>query len=277
MKSILNRTLLIVLCVTITVPILLTALYSFESLSVIAEYAERIASPTVTGMLNIKLFPEFASIRQYKRILIDEVAYIRYYANSAIYGLSVALGQMVIGIFTAYALGCFQLKHRNLLFFLFVAVMILPFQVTMAPNYFVLDRMNLLDTPYAIILPGIFMPFCTFMYRQYFVGLPSELFDAAVMDGAHSMNILLRVVVPLSKPLICAGAVLSFVDAWNLVEQPLIYFKNGALYPLSLALMMDGGKATIFAKSTLFLLPPLLLLLYYYQDIIDGIQMCDLK
>lgn len=91
------------------------------------------------------------------------------------------------------------------------------------------------------------------------------------------MNILLRVVVPLSKPLICAGAVLSFVDAWNLVEQPLIYFKNGALYPLSLALMMDGGKATIFAKSTLFLLPPLLLLLYYYQDIIDGIQMCDLK
>lgn len=228
-------------------------------------------------MLSVKIFPVSASLAQYRQLLIEDVQYIRYYVNSVAYSISISGLQMAIGVLTAYALSCFPFKYRNALFFLFVAVMVLPFQATMASSYVLLDRLHLLNTPYSLILPGMFLPFCTFMFRQYFVGIPRALFDAATVDGANSWQILFKLVVPLSRALIVTGAILAFVDAWNQIEQPLIFIKDAPLYPLSLALTLDNNGDVRFAASTLFLLPPLLLFMYFYEDILVGIQMCDLK
>lgn len=124
------------------------------------------------------------SLSQYYKILIEDMTILRYFVNSAMYTAAILFGQALLIPAMAYALSRFKFRGRDALFFVVIMLMLLPFQVTMVPNVITLRAMGLLDTIWAIILPMTVAPFYIFLLRQYMVGLPGEMIEAAQIDGA---------------------------------------------------------------------------------------------
>ena len=167
----------------------------------------------------------------------------------------------------------------NAVYMLYVVLMLMPFQVLIVPNYFMLRWMRLLNTPYALILSGVFGPLTVFLLRQYMVNLPFSLIEATAIDGGNYLSAYRYVVMPLCKPAIVAAVALLFADAWNMVEQPLVLLQDKTLYPLSLALVDAAFPLgdSQYAAIVLFTIPSLLLYLYHHEDLILGIQVGDMK
>lgn len=159
-------------------------------------------------------------------------------------------------------------------------MMLLPFQVTMVPNVLTLKKMNLMSTPWAVILPMCFSPFYIFLLRQFMVGLPNELIEAGLIDGAGTVRCFLNVVLPVCRPILGAAIALSFADCWNLVEQPLVYLaESPQMQPLSVMFnqISESGKEIAFAGAALYILPALFIYLFFQEDILLGIQLSELK
>ena len=161
-----------------------------------------------------------------------------------------------------------------------IMLMLLPFQVTMVPNVLTLRRLGLLNTVWSIILPTVFSPFYIFLLRQFMVGLPKELIEAAQIDGSGTFRSFIHVVIPVCRPILGAAAALSFADCWNLVEQPLTYLTQRAdLMPLSVMFnqLTENSSGVEFAGAALYILPALFIYLYFQQDILMGVQLTELK
>ena len=144
-----------------------------------------------------------------------------------------------------------QLKAINLIF------MLIPFQVTMLSQYLVIDGMKLMNTRLAVILPAIFSAFPVFLIYRGFADIPRDVADSARIDGANEWQVLRYIGLPLGKAGILACVVLSFLDLWNMVEQPLAFFKDKRLYPLSLYLPMLGADngAVLLTAAVVTLIP----------------------
>ena len=151
--------------------------------------------------------------------------------------------------------------------------MVLPFQITMVPNYLVLDHLGLMDTPWAVILPGAFSAFPVFIIKKGFDAVPQSLLEAAALDGAGPLRCFVSVGLPLGLPAVLSAATLGFIEAWNAIEQPMLFLKNKANWPLSLYLSNitaeDLGLA--MAASLMMLAPPLLLFLTGRKYLEQGI------
>lgn len=189
------------------------------------------------------------------------------------------IGQIAIGAPAAWAFSRLRFRGRKLLFGLYIILMLLPFQVTMVPNYLVLDGFHLLDTVWAIILPGIFSTFPVFIMAKGFDAVPYALLEAAKIDGANAAQTFVRIGLPLGVPGILSAFVLGFLEAWNMLEQPMTFLKNKALWPLSLYLpqisVSEFGIAMV--ASVLALLPSLLIFLFGQKYLELGIQSAGLK
>jgi multiple sugar transport system permease protein len=157
--------------------------------------------------------------------------------------------------------------------------MMMPFQVTLVPNYIILKKLNLLGTYWSIILPGIFTTFGVFLLRQFMMYIPDEYCEAAKIDGAGYLRTFYCIILPQCKGALVSLAILVFVDNWNMVEQPLIFLKDEGMYPLSIFLSMinsdDIGIA--FACGFLYMLPTLLIFLYGENHFVEGIQLSGIK
>ena len=155
----------------------------------------------------------------------------------------------------------------------YLVLMVLPFQITMVPNYLVLDALGLMDTPWAVILPGIFSTFPVFIMKKGFDAVPDSLLEAAALDGAGPLGTFVRIGLPLGLPGICSALVLSFIEAWNAIEQPMLFLRDQSNWPLSLYLsnitVEDLGLAMV--ASLLMLAPPLLLFLVGQNYLEQGI------
>ena len=193
--------------------------------------------------------------------------------------VGILLGQAVIIPMTAYGLSRYRFKGRDALFFLVLVLMLLPFQVTMAPSVMTLRALGILNTPWAVILPMWFSPFYLFLVRQFMLGLPNEILEAGQMDGAGAFRCLWQVVLPVCRPIIGASVALSFADCWNLVEQPLIYLTDSSQQPLRVMFnQINTDSADVaFAGAALYILPMLLVYLYFQDDILLGVQLSELK
>ena len=271
--------LLSVIAVIMLTPIVFTFLYSFFPKGEISTYLGLRNRYDDTKWLDVLFAPSMVNLRQYYTILIEEPQYLKLFVNSAFYGGSILLGQTLVIPMTAYALSRFTFRGRDTLFFLVLMLMLLPFQVTMAPSVMTLRALGLLNTEWAIILPIIFSPFYIFLLRQFMVGIPNEIVEAGQMDGAGTMRTFVHVILPVCRPILGAAAALSFADCWNLVEQPLVYLTNSNLQPLSVMFnqMSEDGKAVAFAGAALYLLPMLLVYIYFQDDILLGVQLSELK
>lgn len=272
-------TLLCIISAIMLIPIVFTFLYSFFPMSEISAYLKGRNNYDATKWMDVLFSPAQVSLRQYYKILIEEPQYLKLFVNSAMYGGAILLGQMCIIPLTAYGLSRFRFKGRDALFFLVLVLMLLPFQVTMAPSVMTLRALGLLNTPWAVILPMFFSPFYLFLIRQFMLGLPNELLEAGQMDGAGSFRCLIQVVLPVCRPIIGASLALSFADSWNMVEQPLIYITDQAKQPLSVMFNQISTESAdiAFAGAALYLLPMLLVYLYFQDDILLGVQLSELK
>ena len=279
-KHILSRVLLTLVALVILLPVFLTALYSFFSPEEIKAFMETRGNYDASAWMEIKLAPRVFSLSQYYNILIEDVSVLRLLCNSAMYTVAILLGQALVIPAMAYALSRFRFRGRDAIFFIVIMLMLLPFQVTMVPNVLTMRAMGLLNTAWAVILPTCFAPFYIFLVRQFMVGLPREILEAAEVDGAGTFRCFIHVALPVCRPILGAAVALSFADCWNLVEQPLTYLAGQTqLMPLSVMFnqLTENPSGVEFAGAALYILPALLIYLYFQKDILSGIQLTELK
>ena len=271
--------LLTVAAVLILLPVIITFLYSFFAPDEIRSFMET-RSQYGEQMMEIKLSPHKVSLEQYWHILIEDTSVLRYYFNSIVYTLTILVCQAIIVPAMAYALSRYKYPGRDLLSFLIIVLLLLPFQITMVPTVLMLRNLELMDTLWAIILPSIASPFYVFLIRQNMLGIPNELFEAAQIDGAGPIRCFFHIALPVSRAVLGAALALSFADCWNMVEQPLVFLPTQtSLYPLSVAFNQLSRTSTgvEFAGASLFLIPALLIYLFFQKDIMTGIQLSELK
>ena len=278
-RHLLKIFLLTVAAVLILLPVIITFFYSFFTPDEIRSFMET-RSQYGEQMMEIKLSPHKVSLEQYWHILIEDTSVLRYYFNSIVYTLTILVCQAIIVPAMAYALSRYKYPGRDLLSFLIIVLLLLPFQITMVPTVLMLRNLELMDTLWAIILPSIASPFYVFLIRQNMLGIPNELFEAAQIDGAGPIRCFFHIALPVSRAILGAALALSFADCWNMVEQPLVFLPTQtSLYPLSVAFNQLSRTSTgvEFAGASLFLIPALLIYLFFQKDIMTGIQLSELK
>ena len=230
--------------------------------------------------MDLLLSPARVSLRQYYTVLIEKPMYLNLFVNSAKYTAAILLGQALVIPMTAYALSRFRFHGRDALFFSILMLMLMPFQVIMAPSVITMRMLGLMNTVWAVILPMIFSPFYIFLLRQFMIGLPNELLEAGMIDGAGTGRCFLHIVLPVCRPILGAAVALSFADCWNMVEQPLIYLgASPNQQPLSVVFnqLSTENADVAFAGAALYLLPALLIYRYFQEDILLGVQLSELK
>lgn len=229
--------------------------------------------------IEMNLVPEKVTLSQYLSLLFDSPVYLYMFWNSVKIAAPVVVGQILVSAPAAYAFTVLKFRGKELLFFLYIIVMLLPLQVTLMPNYLVADWLGITDSYLAIILPGIFHPLGVFLLRQFMKGMPGAYLEAAKMDGAGHGKLFLWVALPLMKPGIAATVMLTLLDYWNLVDQAVVFIQNPEAQPLSvfLARINSSALGLAFSASCFYTLP-VLLVLYYGQDWLKkGIAIAGIK
>ncbi|MFE4709860.1 carbohydrate ABC transporter permease [Paenibacillus sp. NPDC056722] len=238
-----------------------------------------VAAGEKNGFINLKLIPDWVSLSQYGEVLVHKPLFLHMFWNSVFIVLPIIIGQVVVASLAAYAFAKLRFWGREKLFVVYLMTMLMPFQVTLVPNYIIADKLGLMNSTAAIILPGIFSAFGVFMLRQFMLHIPYSYLEAAKMDGAGQLRIFYSIMLPLIKPGMAALTVLLFVDNWNMVEQPLIFLEDVFKQPLSLYLsrINEGARGVAFAASVLYMTPMVLLFLYAESYFIEGIQLSGIK
>ena len=220
-----------------------------------------------------RLLPEYPTMESYVELLLDTPEFFVMFWNSVKMTLGILAGQLLVAVPAAWGLAKFQFPGRKFLFTLYIALMMMPFQVLMLSNYLVLDGLSLLDSQAGIIFPAVFSTFPVFIMYRFFAGVPDSLIEAAKLDGAGNFQIFWRIGLPLGSPGILSAMVLGFLEYWNLIEQPMAFLKTKSLWPLSLFLpnigMEQAGLA--FATSIVVLIPALLVFLAGQEYLEQGI------
>ena len=233
------------------------------------------------GILNGKMYliPEQVTLKSYMDLLVNKPKYLMIFWNSIKITLPTVIGQGVVAFMAAYTFTRAEFKGKDLLFFLYVIVMLLPIQVVLVPNYMTIQKMGLLNSKWAIILPGIFNPFGVFLLTQFMKGIPKEYVEAAQIDGAKEIYIIFYIFVPIMKAGIFALAILMFVEYWNVVEPALVFIQDIYKQPLSVFLSnIDSSQVSIiFAASCFYMLPVLLVFLYGQDYLVEGIELSGVK
>lgn len=271
------RLMLLVLLSLILLPLILTFIYSFCSMEEMNAFLAT-RGQYQGELMEIKLVPKMFSLAQYWDVMIADTTNLRFYLNSIMYTAAILLGQLAVVPATAYGLSRFRFFGRDALAFLVIMLLLLPFQVTMVPTVLTMRAMGLIDSPWAMILPSIASPLYIFLLRQSMLFIPNELFEAGQIDGAGPIRSYIYVALPVSKAMIGAFVALSFADCWNMVEQPLVFLPSVIqLHPLSVVFNQLGNSGSSFAGAALYLLPALMVYLFFQEDIVNGIQLSELK
>ncbi|GBF72522.1 sugar ABC transporter permease [Paenibacillus sp. 598K] len=271
--------LLIPVAMALLMPVVLTVVNSLMTeREMVANYG-MLGKTDTSVFVNLKWIPDWVSFQQYYKVLIATPEFLYLFWNSVYLVTPIILGQAVVATLAAFAFGKLRFPGREGLFLLYLATMLMPFQVTLVPNYLMAERLGLLNHAGSIILPGVFGPFGVFLLRQFMLHIHSSYIEAAKMDGAGMLRILASVALPMVSPGIAALLVLLFVDYWNMVEQPLIFLQDAAMQPLSvfLARIQEDMLSVSFAASVIYMLPMVLLFLSAERYFIEGIQLSGVK
>lgn len=242
--------------------------------------AQNADDPRLQGAyVSLKWIPDRVTLSPYYNVLVKKPQFLLLFWNSVRLTVPIILGQLAVASLAAYAFAQLRFRFREPLFFLYIVTMLMPFQVTLVPNFIMADKLGLLNTYGSIIYPGIFSAFGVFLLRQYMMYIPYAYLEAARVDGAGTLRIFWQIIVPMSRTGMAALAILVFIDNWNMVEQPLIFLQDAMKQPLSvyLAVISVGERGIAFAACALYMLPTLFVMLYAEQDLIEGIQLSGIK
>lgn len=225
------------------------------------------------------LLPSWPTLQPLAELLLDTPQFFVMFWNTCKLVFPTVLGQLLVGAPAAWAFSRFRFRGRRLLFTVYIVLMLMPFQVTMVPSYLVADGLGLMDTLWAVILPGMFSTFPIFIMAKGFDAVPDALLEAGALDGAGPLQTFFRIGLPLGMPGILSALVLGFLECWNAIEQPMTFLKTRSLWPLSLYLPeIAAEKLGLAMVSSLLMLAPSVLIFLFGQKYLElGIQSSGLK
>ena len=227
----------------------------------------------ISNTVNLKFIPDIVTFEQYFKVLILSPEYLLKFWNSVIYVVPIVVFQLAIASLASYGFARYRGRVREVIFFAYIILMLMPYQVTLVPNYLVSSWLNILDTRWAIWLPGFFSPFAVYMLTKYMRRIPKSIYEAAEIDGAGEWQIFTKICLPNCKGGLASIAILLFIDYWNMVEQPLILLSNDQLHPLSVFLSkINSGEISLaFAVAVIYMVLPMMVFLYGEESLVEGI------
>lgn len=280
-KHYFGRSAMFVLCAVFAVlfllPTVLTITNSFMSEAEIKSNYGMIFATTsggyVSKTVNLKFIPDKVTLSQYTTGLIKSPEYLLKLWNSILLVVPIVILQVGVAAVAAYSFTRWRGKIRSGIFFFYVILMLMPYQVTLVPNYLVSQWLGILNTPWSIILPGMFAPFSVFLLTKFMRRIPYSLIEAAKVDGAGEWEIFTKICLPQCRSALYSIAILVFIDYWNMVEQPLILLQDSEAQPLSVFLssINSGEIGLAFAMATVYMIPCLLLFLHGEEYLVEGI------
>jgi multiple sugar transport system permease protein len=255
---------LIVYAVITVIPFLWALSSSFKNLDEIVSGA-------------ISFIPKHFTFNNYKVIFVEQGLFPRWLFNSVFIATMVTLLNIIFNSMAGYALARLRFPGKRTIFVVVLAVLMIPMQVTMIPNYLILKSLGWLNSYQGMIIPTMINATFIFMMRQFFVNFPKELEEAAELDGLSKIGTFFRVVLPLAKPALAAQAIFVFMGSWNDFMRPLIILSSPELFTLPIGLNTFKGQYIsywnyIMAASMVFTLPILFLYAFFSRYFIKGIS-----
>ena len=210
------------------------------------------------------------------------VPFARFYLNSIFVVILTTIGQVATSAFAAYAFARLRFPGRDKIFFAYLATMMIPGAVTMIPVFILLEQLGWIDTYKAVILPGIFTAYGTFMLRQFFLTLPKDLEDAAKIDGCSYFGIFWRILLPLSKPALATLTTFTFMGTWMSFMWPLIVLNSHEKFTLPVGLayfqsLHHTDWTLLMAGSVMMILPILVVFTFNQRYFVEGIKLSGIK
>lgn len=233
--------------------------------------------------LPVRWIPEPLTWKNYSEVWTGSHTLTRYIGNSLIVAAARVAGELFTSSLAAYAFARMRFRGRDAIFVLYLATLIIPHQMLLVPRFILYRELGIYDTLWALILPGIFTVFGTFLLRQFFLTIPQDLSDAARVDGATDWEIYRRIVLPLARPALASLAILAFVWSWNDYETPLVMLTTESRFtiPLGLTRYIDEGggfsAALIMAGSVSAVVPVIVLFLLLQRQFIAALARSGLK
>ncbi|CAA9569072.1 MAG: N-acetyl-D-glucosamine ABC transporter, permease protein 2 [uncultured Thermomicrobiales bacterium] len=233
--------------------------------------------------LPVRWWPDPLTWQNYVKVWTGEHPLTRYIGNSLLVAVARVLGELLTASLAAYAFARLRFRGRNAVFLLYISTLIIPHQMLLVPRFILYRQLGIYDTLWALILPGIFTVFGTFLLRQFFMTIPQELSDAARVDGANEFQIYWRIVLPLARPALASLAILAFVWSWNDYETPLVMLTTESRFtiPLGLTSYIDesGGfsAALIMAGAVSSIIPIFVVFLIMQRQFIQALARSGLK
>ena len=272
---------LIIIAILYVIPIIFTICNSFMAESEIAaNYGKIFESVTGKGSsryisetVHLKFIPDMVSFKQYFTVLFNSPDYLLKFWNSVILVIPIVIFQMLVALLASFGFARYRGRLREIISFAYIILMLMPYQVTLVPNFFVSEWLGIIDTNWAIWLPGIFSPFAVFLLTKCMRRIPVGIIEAAKIDGAGEFKIFTQICIPLCKSAIASVCILLFIDYWNMVEQPLVLLSDSDMHPLSVFLsrINQGEIGIAFAVATIYMIPTLLVFQYGEEYLVEGI------
>ncbi len=226
----------------------------------------------VTIMKSLQYGGRIVTLRQFSELFITNNTVMRFFWNSVLYAGVITIVCIIVSFPLGFLFAKVTFRGREFLFFVFIIVMLLPFQATLLPSYIQLRDMKLLHTPYALMLPMMFSPFAVFLFRQFIVGIPNDILEYTSLETSSVFQIFRYVVIPQLKEACAALAVLIFCESWNMVEQAIIFASEAPeIMPLSVTLTLLPQDVK-YAGATMYLYPVLLVYLLFRDTLQESME-----
>ena len=232
---------------------------------------------------NLTFMPSSFSLDSYTQ-MFDKIPIGRALLNSILVASLVTIGVLIFGSIVGYALSRLEFKGRNLIFYIIIFTMTLPFQITLIPQYIIMVKFGWVDTYLALIVPYLMNALSIIMFRQYFKSIPQDLIDAARIDGCNELTIIFKILWPNSIPALVTVGIITFMASWNEVLWPLIVIRNEELMtmPQLVTLFAVGGRAESqlgvkLASATILALPIIVAYLFFQKYFIQSMASTGIK
>jgi len=247
-------------------------------------FANSLRDPSQAYVLPPSFWPTSFQWQNYLTVINSpQIRFLLFFFNSIKIAVIVTISQLLTCSLASFAFARLQFRGRNALFFMFLATMMVPGTVILIPTFIIIRTLGLMDTHWALILPGLTSAFGIFLLRQQFMSLPEALMDAAKIDGAGFLRIFTQIMLPLIGPGLSALGIFTFLGAWNSFLQPLLYLHTNDKFTFPLAIVVlqgymgTGNRSQVLAGIMISVAPVLIFFLLAQRFIIQGIAVTGLK
>lgn len=234
-------------------------------------------SPSEVFSIPIKWFPEDFNFDNYKKAFTS-FPFLKFFFNSVVVTAAIIIGQLFTSVLAAYAFARMEFKGKKLLFLMLLSGLMLPAQTIMIPMILTLGKLKLLNTLAGLIIPFAWSALIVFLLRQFFMNIPKEIEEAAIIDGCSTFQIITKIILPISKPILSTAFILIFIYGWNQYFWPLLIVNKEELYTLQLGLAyfkevnaIETDWGALMAGTTMTMLPVIAVFLVFQRKVIESI------